>query len=135
MTGLKTKFILKSFHLWRRVLNRLTGQASRDISAHYCCTIPVSGAGYPTDFYHRVIPAGYQVNYLSTHYPGQIFTARRLEGDYQYHLRLYCDGTVTGHYEWNYEFEMLKHIRGINCRPLYRDEIRQLETLLSAGEK
>lgn len=129
------KFILKFFHFWWRVLNRLTGQTSRDISAHYCFTIPKPQAGYPADFYHAIIPQGYQVNYLSTHYPGQIFTTRRLVGDYQYHLRLYYDGTVTGHYEWNYEFETLKHIHGIDCRPLYQDEIKQLETLLLAEGK
>lgn len=130
LTIIVNKFTLKLCYLWRYLRNQCTGQARRDISVHYCFRI-TPGAGYPRECYRRLIPAGFQFSPLATHYPGQVFSVRRLAGEFQYHLRLYQDGTVTGHYEWNYEFEMVKHIRGVDCRPLDNGEVQQLANMLS----
>ena len=89
---------------------------------------------------HRLIPLGYQYNYFSHHYKDQICNVRKLvlvpiasipvcEGYeiYQYHLRLYNHGTVTGHYELSYEQDALGHIHGeglVKIPQIEKDKIR-----------
>ena len=67
----------------------------------------------------KLIPLGYQYNYFSYNFTDQICNVRKLvlahehENEiWQYHLRLYKYGTVTGHYEISYEENAGQHIRG-----------------------
>ena len=75
----------------------------------------------------RLIPLGYQYNYFSYNFKDQICNLRKLvlfeplafiaayehENEiWQYHLRLYDSGKVTGHFEKSYEENAMEHIRG-----------------------
>lgn len=62
-------------------------------------------------------------NYLSTHWQfgnhfiawqdeGQVLSWRRLDGfEKQYHLRVFCDGEIRGHYEYTPEAHPILHFR------------------------
>ena len=112
---------LKLVHIWRRVRILLHLHDTDGKKLHPVFTLPIPM--HPLDFYLRLIPQGYQFCLICTHYRGQIFSVRRLIGEFQYHLRLYDDGTVTGHYEWNYEFDPVSHSKGMDCRNLHQEEI------------
>ena len=94
--------------------------------------IKLPGPMAPLIFYERLIPQGYQFCLICTQYRGQIFSVRRLIGRHQYPLRLYGDGTITGHYEWNYEFEPILHAKGVGVRSLHEGEIMGI--LYALGE-
>ena len=75
-------------------------------------------------------PGRYYYNDLSTAYRGQKYTVRRLTDlDHQIHLRLYGDGTVTGHYELA-THHSTEHWQGIELRKLTASEIKEIEELL-----
>ena len=81
----------------------------------------------PEEFMRRLIPLGYQYNYFSYNFKNQICNVRKLvlfepiasipayehENEiWQYHLRVYDSGKVTGHFEVAYEENAGQHIRG-----------------------
>lgn len=68
--------------------------------------------GFERVFYLYLIGIGYQYNYMSLQEKGQVMNVRRLTGVMQYHLRLFSDGEVRGHFELNYEFFPEGHLRG-----------------------
>lgn len=90
------------------------------------------------EFYQALIPLGYQsITFPYCHvYPGQIFSLRRLAGLMQYHLRLWSDGTYTGHHEWNFEFMLARHMVGESVHDLdsYPREHNRIEEALRRGE-
>ncbi|MCL4405033.1 hypothetical protein M1295_00415 [Patescibacteria group bacterium] len=68
------------------------------------------------------------LGYLKTHGFGNHFVAwedddeviglRKLDGfDYQYHIRVFNDGEVRGHYEYTPESHCLRHLRKIGHEP------------------
>ncbi len=45
---------------------------------------------------------------------GQVLSWRKLESfDHQYHLRVFCDGEIRGHYEYTPESKPIKHFKEI----------------------
>ncbi len=44
---------------------------------------------------------------------GQVASLRKREGDFQYHIRIFNDGEVRGHYEYAPEVAPIKHLRRI----------------------
>lgn len=66
------------------------------------------------EFYRAIIPLGYvSINFPYCYvYPGQIFSARRLEDKDQIHIRYWANNTFTGHQEHNFEFNLGSHMRG-----------------------
>ncbi len=44
---------------------------------------------------------------------GQIASLRKLDGEFQYHIRIFEDGEVRGHYEYAPEHAPIKHLRRI----------------------
>lgn len=76
------------------------------------------------DFRKKLIELGYQENYFSHTFKDQIATVRKLalDGKHQYHLRLYSDGWVTGHYEMDFFIYQKEHLNGKDLRKLYRRE-------------
>lgn len=84
------------------------------------------------DFRRKLIPLGYQENLFSHTFKHQIFTVRKLDedGKHQYHLRLYSDGWVTGHWEYDYFIYQKEHLDGKHLRKLKPREIRELMAVL-----
>ena len=76
------------------------------------------------DFRRKLIPLMYQENLFSHTFKDQIATVRKLseDGKHQYHLRLYSDGWVTGHYEMDYYMYQKEHLDGKDLRKLTRKE-------------
>jgi len=72
----------------------------------------------------------YYYNDFSTTYKGQVYTVRKLlDLDHQIHLRIYKDGTVTGHYELRPE-HATEHLKGIELRKLEPAEIEEVRGLV-----
>ncbi len=76
------------------------------------------------DFRRKLIPLMYQENLFSHTFKDQIATVRKLseDGKHQYHLRLYSDGWITGHYEMDYYMYQKEHLDGKDLRKLTRKE-------------
>jgi len=71
----------------------------------------------------------YYYNDFSTTYKGQVYTVRKLlDLDHQIHLRIYRDGTVTGHYELQPE-HATEHLKGVELRKLTPSEIEEVRAL------
>lgn len=84
-------------------------------------------------FYKALIEIGYQYNYLSMQEKGQVMNVRRLAGAMQYHLRLFSDGEVRGHYEYNYEFDPEAHLRGESLAEIDAAEKRRIKKALESA--
>lgn len=67
---------------------------------------------------------GWTPNYMGYSYRGQLYQCRRLadHGLHQYHVRLYDDGTVTGHYEVAPEWSEKDHLGGTDLRTMDKVE-------------
>jgi len=64
---------------------------------------------------------GYFYNDFSFRYKGQIYTARKIVGDYQIHICIYGSGQLTAHYELKTEHPS-DHLAGVGHRLLTRNE-------------
>ena len=117
--------------LWRRIRIILRIYSDNGKSEHFLFQLPAPITSQ--EFYEKVIPLMYQYDPFATQYKGQVFSVRRLDGRMQYHIRLYDDGAVSGHYEHNYEFEMKGHIAGESCRTMNEDEYVELKVALSVA--
>jgi len=64
------------------------------------------------ELYQRLADTGWTPNYLGYIYSGQIYQCRRLveHGEFQYHLRFYDTGIVTGHREVSAEWDEHRHL-------------------------
>ena len=101
---------------------------------HYLFTLPEPLP--PFEIYHRLIPHGYQYNFLSTTFKKQSFTVRRLpELGYQIHLRFYKDGKVSGHFEFDPYLFPSEHLAGLHLRPLTKKETNSVRRTLLKGIK
>ena len=51
-------------------------------------------------------------HFVAWHDDGQVVSLRRVDGfAYQYHIRLFDDGEVRGHYEYTPEYKPIDHMR------------------------
>ena len=112
---------IRFWQLWRRIKGIFVRE--REASDFFI----VNFTPDPEDFMRRLIPIGYQYNYFSHNFKGQICNVRKLvlesttsipayehENEiWQYHLRLYDYGKVTGHFEKSYEENAMEHIKGV----------------------
>ena len=58
-----------------------------------------------------LIKKGYEENIFAWRDPGEVVDVRKTdEEEFRYHLRIFEDGEVRGHYEYNGEVKPLKHI-------------------------
>ena len=87
-----------------------------------------------TMFLHTMIRTGYEYNYFSNEYKGQICNVRRsfMEGGkiMQHHLRLFDDGVVVAHTEVAYEHDAREHLDGIGLSNIYAVERAKLIEVL-----
>jgi len=116
---------------WRRARIMLGIYADKGKSEHFL--FQLSAPITAQEFYEKVIPLHYQYDPFATQYRGQIFSVRKLEGPMQYHVRLYKDGAISGHYEHNYEFEMRGHVKGEDCRTMVEGEYAELKVALGVS--
>ena len=112
---------IRFWQLWRRVKGIFVQE--RNARDYFI----VNFKSNPEDFMRRLIPLGYQYNYFSHNLKDQICNVRKLVLEpvasipalyeyeiWQYHLRLYDSGKVTGHFEKSYEENAMEHIRGVD---------------------
>ncbi|MSR78984.1 MAG: hypothetical protein EXS59_02455 [Candidatus Taylorbacteria bacterium] len=69
--------------------------------------------------------------------PGEIFSMRKIDkGIYQFHIRIFRDGEILGHYEYSPESHILKHFLEIGFKP-ETESFRQIlgECLVPVGDK
>lgn len=83
------------------------------------------------EIYNRLIPFGYQINYIGYNDKGEVLSLRKLYGMRQIHLRLFDDGEVRIHDEYNYEFYPIEHLKGINFQSLDEGTVQQLKEILN----
>ena len=85
------------------------------------------------DIRRRLIPLCYQYNPFSHTYRGQYWTCRRLDNDgvHQYHLRIYKNAEVTGHWELDPLLLPNAHLKGQDLRPLNDKEIAEIKHALT----
>jgi len=81
--------------------------------------------------YSTLIPFGWQINYISYHEKDEILGLRKLYDVRQIHLRLFKDGEVRIHDEYNYDFYPVKHMHGEDFKPADRATVTQLKEMLS----
>jgi hypothetical protein len=62
---------------------------------------------------HRLTQYGFEPMLFAWVDDGQILSLRKRDGDFQYHLRIFNDGEVRGHYEYAPEVAPIKHLRRI----------------------
>jgi len=84
------------------------------------------------DLYLTLINLGYQYNYMSYQEPQQVFNVRKLYKNRQIHVRIYKDGTVHGHDEYNYEFKPFRHLRASTLTFISEHEREALKKWLGA---
>lgn len=66
------------------------------------------------DIVEHLIGQGYGNHFLAWRDDGQVISLRLLENFvYQYHLRIFADGEVRGHYEFTPECYPLRHLRAV----------------------
>ncbi len=65
-------------------------------------------------FVAHCVERGYGNHFIAWREEGELVSLRRVRGfQYQYHLRIYEDGDVRGHYELTPECHPVRHIKGI----------------------
>src|SRR6185437_14085319 len=63
------------------------------------------------DFLAYLAAQGFGNNFIAHRDEGQVLSLRRLEDfEWQYHLRIFKDGEVRGHYEYTPEAHPIKHL-------------------------
>jgi len=85
----------------------------------------------PREISQRLWKHAWGYNALSTTYRGQIFTVRKVVPPrYQYHLRFYKEGAVSGHFEVDPIQFPLEHLDGVDLRQLNEEEITEIKSQL-----
>ena len=96
---------------------------------HYLFTL--SKVLTPQEISERLWKDGWGYNTLSTTHKGQIFTVRKVVPPrYQYHLRFYKDGAVSGHFEVDPIQFPLEHLDGVDLRGLNEEETSEIKSQL-----
>lgn len=70
---------------------------------------------------------GFGNHFVALFDPGQVASLRRLHNfKYQYHLRIFADGEVRGHYELTPESHPFKHMKGEDFHDRQQDFVKWL---------
>jgi len=116
---------------WTRQLRILLSGRKGMEQKHYLFKLrdPLSALS----IWSRLWPYGWGYNATSHTYRGQIITLRKpVPPRYQYHLRFYRDGSVSGHFEVDPLQFPLEHIDAVEIRGLTQSEIDSLKKELQA---
>ncbi len=77
-----------------------------------------------------LIPLGYTWDYFAWEDIGEGVSVRKLYENRQIHVRVFRDGEVRMHDEFNYEFEPIRHFNGDTTRIPKQDEIELVKKVL-----
>lgn len=83
----------------------------------------------PDEFMHHLQDIGFHDHSLAWVDEEEYFGLRKLDtqnSDFQYHLRVFNDGEVRGHYEWTTEANWYKHFHEIGMEERREDFLRFL---------
>jgi len=120
----------KIIKIWRRVRILLRIYSDKGKTEHYLFTLQRKIS--PETFYLILVPLGWHYDPFASQYRGQIFSVRKLNGIMMWHIRYYDDGSVSGHYEYNYEFYLKEHILGKAVRTMMLSEFAEIKAALKA---
>ena len=114
---------------WTRQIRIFFGGGKEMEQKHYLFTL--SKPLTPREIWNKLWSSGWGYNTLSHTYKGQIYTMRKvISPRYQYHLRFYRNGDVSGHFEVdNLQFP-LEHLDGVDLRRLNDEETAALKVEL-----
>ncbi len=114
---------------WTRQIRIFFGGGKEIEQKHYLFTL--SKPLTPREIWNKLWSSGWGYNTLSHTYKGQIYTMRKvISPRYQYHLRFYKNGDVSGHFEVdNLQFP-LEHFDGVDLRRLNDEETAALKVEL-----
>lgn len=78
-----------------------------------------------TDFLHYLHALGFGNRFIAWDDDGQIVSLRKLVGfEWQYHLRIFNDGEVRGHFEYTPESHPFLHLKDVNMEARHDDFVR-----------
>ncbi len=130
--------ILKLIHFTKKIRALFCGYRGYEDKF---CLFSVSRIMAPCELRCLLIPLGYQYNFASITYRGQVWTCRKLDNDchHQYHLRFYHDvelqtTMVTGHWELDGMMFPVQHCQGIDLRCLTEIELLQIKWALEGRD-
>jgi len=84
----------------------------------------VPGAALMT-FLKYLEKEGWANHFIAWHDDDQVVSVRRLVGfDWQYHLRIFKDGEVRGHYEYTPESHPIRHLKETGMKESHEDFLR-----------
>lgn len=122
---------VRDFALSLRIVNQNQFLDGKGRQPYRIGTIaPTSSAG---EIVKRLIERGYGNNFIAWHDAGEIVSLRLpVDTDHQYHVRIFADNEVRGHYELVPEMHPWKHYREIGMEER-RDYFRELlgDTIIS----
>lgn len=68
------------------------------------------------EFVSHCIERGYGNHFVAWHDEGEVVSLRYVDDfAYQYHLRIFRDGEVRGHFEYTPEYRPIAHMRDVGC--------------------
>lgn len=83
------------------------------------------------DFIHELIKIGYGNHFVAWRDSGELIGLRITDGfKYQYHLRVFANGAVHGHYEYTPEAHPFGHLMGIGFEKRSGVFLKQLGALI-----
>jgi len=131
--------ILKLIHFTNHIRAIFFGYRGYEDRFHL---FTVSRIMAPSEIRCLLIPLGYQYNFASITYRGQVWTCRKLDNDcnHQYHLRFYHDfdrlcTIVTGHWELDCLMLPWQHCKGIDLRCLNETELLDISSALEGDNE
>jgi len=66
------------------------------------------------DFLHYIESIGFANHFIAWVDDGELLGLRKLDGfEYQYHIRIFDDGEIRGHYEYTPEAHMIWHVKEV----------------------
>jgi hypothetical protein len=79
-------------------------------------------------FISFLVQKGFSNHFIAWHDEGEFLSLRYMENFiYQYHLRVFHDGEVRGHYEYTPECYPIRHMREEGMEPRHTDFLYMLE--------
>jgi hypothetical protein len=85
----------------------------------------------PDTIFQKLVAAGYQWDYFAYNDDGEQVSMRKLYRERQIHIRVFEDGTIRMHDEFNYEIEPVKHLQ-VALVPASKVEIAAVIAALEA---
>jgi hypothetical protein len=99
------------FHPFVRDLGTVTGVVHHDERQEYLIGILRENRS-PRELAEYLVGQGYANHFVAWKDADELVSLRRTDGfRYQYHIRIFADGEVRGHYEYTPEYRPVQHLR------------------------